>query len=334
LIANTTVYAPGDVPKGGGQISAPVTLPSEPQHAYIALHVPEPTDLEFKTPDQIIAAESQPSEQEFIPTDSGVYKPKAIPFTSKVPIPVPVPKEFQIPKIKNFAESFSVQTPFGIMRRKEPPKPQPASMTFEPTPQPQQELVSEPPFFQAQVSQPDSMESLVDYMPQTIISKKELKRLAKEKKKLDKEKAILEKEKKISEKRKKQGEIVEAMKTSKKDKKEKQLEPTKSKPERGSLFQTLTQRTEHLTTSQSAFFMPFTGESKTKEEGKSKLRIIPNVADIDIYFTPPGCAAITSIHPVQEEKQNGKKKELIKCDQCGFILSSDYAFCNKCGNKL
>ena len=43
LIANSTVYAPGDVTKGGGQIFAPVTLISEPQPEYIAPPVPEPT---------------------------------------------------------------------------------------------------------------------------------------------------------------------------------------------------------------------------------------------------------------------------------------------------
>lgn len=50
------------------------------------------------------------------------------------------------------------------------------------------------------------------YMPQTIISKREKKKLAKEKKKQDKEKTKLEKEKKIIEKREKQENLIEAMK--------------------------------------------------------------------------------------------------------------------------
>ena len=133
------------------------------------------------------------------------------------------------------------------------------------------------------------------------------------------------------------------MKKSKKSKKEKQLEPVKSKPsptpplekpkpEMGSLFQTLTQKTEPVTTSHSVPFVPFTGESKTTEEGKSKLRIIPNVADIEAESST--FTAFTSIQPIQEEKPKSKSSDLLVCEQCGSILSSDYAFCNKCGNKL
>ena len=307
------------------------------------IFTPEPTDIEFKTPDQIMAEKPQPSEQVAITTDNGAYKPKAIPFTSNVPVPAPTPKEFQTPKTESPAESSSFQTPFRVTKREEPPKPRPASMTFEPTPQPQQEVAVEPPFFQAPISQPATSESLVDYMPQTIIPKKEMKKLTKEKKKQDKEKAKIEKEKKTSEKREKQGELFEAMKTSKKSKKEKkptddglrseQISPQVS-PSSGpsSLFQTLTQRTEEITEESSAPFVPFTATKRIDEEEKSKLRIIPNVADIDSNFT--SFTAITSSHSGQEQKQKEKKKELLICEQCGTMLSSDYAFCNKCGNKL
>ena len=180
-------------------------------------------------------------------------------------------------------------------------------------------------------------------MPQTIIPKKEQKRLAKEKKKQDKEKSKIEKEKKISEQRAKQGELFEGMKTSKKSKKEKkssvegvtpeqtssQVSPS-SKP--SSLFQTLTQRTEGIPEESSASFIPFTATIKGDKEEKSKLRIIPNVADIDRNFT--SFTAITSSQSVQEENQKEKKNDLLICEQCGTTLSSDYAYCNKCGSKL
>ncbi len=410
LIANTTVYAPGQIIIGGEPIGKPVVQPTIPQNDYLAppvpepapintqqepvqfepeleyeappvpepkvtytkqptpsfepeydappvpdpvpvfqpqvdpeIFTPEPTGIEFKTPDQIIAEKSQPPEQEPITTNNKKYKPKAIPFTSNVPIPAPTPKEFQTPKTENSTEISSFLTPFRVMKREEPPKPQPASMTFKPTPEPQQEVAVEPPFFQAPVSQPASSESLVDYMPQTIIPKKEMKRLAKEKKKQDKEKAKIEKEKKISEKREKQGELFEAMKTSKKSKKEKkpiddgltlkQTSPQVStNAEPSSLFQTLSQRTEEIPSESSSPFIPFTATKRVGEEEKSKLRIIPNVADIESNFT--SFTAITSSDSVQEEKQKGKKKDLLICEQCGTILSSDYAFCNKCGNKL
>jgi len=302
------------------------------------IFTPEPTDIEFKTPDQIIAEKSQPSEQ-----DSETYKPKTVPFTSSVPIPAPTPKEFQTQKTEKPAESSSFQTPFRVTKREDPPKPRPASMTFEPTPQPQQEIAVEPPFFQDSTSQPASSESLIDYMPQTMISKKEMKKLAKEKKKQDKEKAKIEKEKKNSEKREKQGELFEAMKTLKKSKKQKKVDDDGVTPEQispqvspssepSSLFQTLTQRTEEFPAESSASYVPFTATKRVDEEEKSKLRIIPNVADIDSNFT--SFTAITSSHSVHEEKQKEKKKDLLICEQCGTMLSSDYAYCNKCGNKL
>jgi hypothetical protein len=180
-------------------------------------------------------------------------------------------------------------------------------------------------------------------MPQTMISKKEMKKLAKEKKKEDKENAKIEKEKKNSEKREKQGELFEAMKISKKSKKQKkvdgdgeiaeQMSPQVSpSSETSSLFQALTKRTEEIPAESSASLFPFTATKRVNEEEKSKLRIIPNVADIDSNFT--SFTAITSSHSVQEEKQKEKKKDLLICEQCGTMLSSDYAYCNKCGNKL
>jgi len=408
LIANTTVYAPGNIPKGGSQISTPVTPSSEPQDVYIAppvpeptqimelqpeieyeappvpepkltklvepaplfepeskieyeappvpeptlvtepefapeISIPEPTEIEFKTPDEILIKDATKSELKNLTSDDKVYKPKTIPFTSNVPVPAPTPKEFQSSYSEKSIESYQSQTPFRVMKREETPKPQPASMTFEPSPEPQPKLTGRSPIFQTAKPTVSSSDSLIDYMPPAIIKKKEKKKIAKEKKKQDKEKAKIEKEKKIVESREKQENLTEAMKKSKKDKKEKQLEPTKSKPsqapapkkpksEMGSLFQTLTQKTEPLTNNQSVPFMPFGGESKTKEEGKSKLRIIPNVADIEADSST--FTAFTPIQPIQEEKPKPKSSDLLVCEQCGSILSSDYTFCNKCGNEL
>ncbi|MFX0176869.1 MAG: hypothetical protein ACFE85_11625, partial [Candidatus Hodarchaeota archaeon] len=67
-------------------------------------------------------------------------------------------------------------------------------------------------------------------------------------------------------------------------------------------------------------------------EESSTLRIIPNVADIEsesIYFT-----VIKPTTPTKKKGEKAKSTDLIICEQCGAILSSDYAFCNKCGNKL
>ncbi|GAH76348.1 unnamed protein product, partial [marine sediment metagenome] len=57
-----------------------------------------------------------------------------------------------------------------------------------------------------------------------------------------------------------------------------------------------------------------------------------NVADIEADSST--FTAFTSIQPIQEEKPKSKSSDLLVCEQCGTILSSNYAFCNKCGNKL
>jgi ribosomal protein L40E len=302
--------------------------------------MPEPTEIKFITPDEILLQKAEKSEPKILPSilpesstvESEVYKPQTIPFSSNIPVPATPPKEFQTEKSEVVS---STQTPFRVMKREEPPKPQPASMTFEPTPEPKAEPTSVTPL-QTTLTQPSSAESLIDYMPQTILSKKEMKKLAKEKKKQEKEKKTLE----AREKQEKLLEDMKKLKKEKKEKKEKQIEHKTSKsisptppldttPEASSLFQTLTQKFEENSIGQSTPFIPFNATKKSEEEEKSKLRIIPNVADIE--SEPSKFTAITSAQTVQEEPRS---KDLLVCKQCGAILSSDYTFCNKCGSKL
>ncbi len=307
------------------------------------ISMPEPTEIEFKTPDEILLQKTETSELEIRPSifpesstvESEVYKPQTIPFSSNIPVPAPPPKEFQIDKPENSEVGSSIQIPFRVMKREEPPKPQPASMTFEPTPESIAEPTSVSPLFQTSKTQPSSSESLIDYMPQTILSKKEMKKLVKEKKKQEKEKKNLE----AREKQEKLLEDMKKLKKEKKEKKEKQIEqsiphtpPLDTTPEASSLFQTLTQKFEENSVDQSTPFIPFSATKKSEEEEKSKLRIIPNVADIESEHSK--FTAFTSTQTVQEEKIEPKSKDLLVCEQCGAILSSDYAFCNKCGSKL
>jgi len=310
------------------------------------ISMPEPTEIEFKTPDEILLQKSEKSEHAILPSifpesstvESEVYKPQTIPFSSKIPVPATPPEEFQTVKHEKSEVGSSTQTPFRVMKREDPPKPQPASMTFEPTPEPKAEPTNVTPLFQTSLTQPSSSESLIDYMPQTILSKKEIKKLAKEKKKQEKEKKIIE----AREKQEKLIEDMKKLKKEKKEKKEKQIEQKTSKlipptppidttPKASSLFQTLTQKFEEDSIGQSTPFIPFSATKKSEEE-KSKLRIIPNVADIE--SEPNKFTALTSTQTVQEEKTEPKSKDLLVCEQCGAILSSDYAFCNKCGSKL
>ena len=216
-------------------------------------------------------------------------------------------------------------------------------MNFETRPRSQPESTSQSPIFQATTPSESSSDSLIDYMPQTILTKKEKKKQAKEKKKQDKEKARIEKEKKIKEEREKHDQLIKDMKESKKSKKEKVVKPKTSKPSQtlppsqpktgmDTLFQTLTQKSEDTALEESVPFVPFTGKTKTQEEGMSKLRIIPNVADINTDSS--AFTAFTSTQSKEQEKPKTKSKDLLICEQCGSILSSDYTFCNKCGNKL
>ncbi|TFG22046.1 MAG: GTP-binding protein [Promethearchaeota archaeon] len=287
----------------------------------------KPTEFEFKTPEQILSEvgkEEEPLPSSSVPTisetpEEPTYKPKTIPFAGKIPKPAPTPEEFQTP---------------------------------------------------------DS-DSLVDYMPETILSKKEMKRLEKQKKKeekqkkkeekekaklekerkiqeekererLEKEKAKLEKERKIQEEKEREIQEKEKAKLEKEKKKKKEkvkkvtAEPriplqtaTPTPPEQESrapsFFQTMSQKSSESNPSE--HFVPFTATEKPTRDQDTEIKIIPNVADIIQPKTPSGTKTndITSlVKPAQAQK----KKETIICSQCGAMLSSDYAFCNKCGSKL
>jgi hypothetical protein len=193
-------------------------------------------------------------------------------------------------------------------------------MTFEQAPEKIPITSTESPIFPSslQPSQKSSSQSLSDYMPEAILSKKEKKRLAKENKKK-------EKEKKLQMEREKHEKFIESMKKTKKEKKEKPAEVS----ETPSLFQTLTQRTEEITEETSTTVLPFVATKTIEPEEPSKLRIIPNVEDIEAE--PSGFMQIT---PPSSKQQKEHSQELSVCKQCGATLSADYAYCNKCGAKL
>jgi len=96
-----------------------------------------------------------------------------------------------------------------------------------------------------------------------------------------------------------------------------------------SLFQNLTQKSEEITEETSTTVLPFVATKKIEPEEPSKLRIIPNVEDIEAQ--PSGFMQVTQ--PLSK-KQKETSRELVVCKQCGAILSLDYAYCNKCGAKL
>lgn len=298
-------------------------IPSFESTSIPEISVPDPAEFEFKTPEDILSQEAEMPRKivQSSPVEES-YKPKSVPFSSNIPVPAPTPEEFKSHKGANSPETTITKTvPFIVSKKEEPIKPKPASMTFEPA--------------ASSTSNSQPSKSLVDYMPETIISKKE-------KKKLDKEKKKKEKETKIKAEKEKQDSLIEEMKQSKKEKPKK--EKKKGGPEQEivfpksdatmstpSLFQALTQKTEQVNIEESAPFVSFAASKESKIEESSTLRIIPNVADIQ-----PESNSFTVITSTPEPsiKEEPKPKEFLTCSQCGAVLSSDYAFCNKCGNKL
>ncbi len=328
-------------------------IESEPELDFAAPPVPEPTkalkseisetqtiprfpvkdamEFEFKTPEQILSEQSQ--KQEVKPpftvkskvassSEAPIYKPKAVPFTSNIPVPAPTPEEFKTSESTSESES----------------------------------------------------ESLVDYMAETILSKKERKKLEKQRKKE-------EKERKLQEKREKAAKLKEQMQSVGKEEKEKiqikkqkkkeeevvlfkenvQIEGTKDKPivpfqttpqkEQESkvptLFQTLTQKTDQQSSAQSSPFVPFGAPDTSDKQEASNLRIIPNVADFEsktpskasqpVTFkssAEPSVPETSTIPAIKRVDQSSRKKDIVICPYCGAMISSEYAFCNKCGAKI
>ena len=374
LISNNVVFNPGFIPVTGSQAHLPSSVQVQPDFEYSAPPVPEPmstakqepvssfepepefeyeappvpeptplkspapspsfetefepeipipeskignqeggsTDFEFKTPKEILTDEKSEEvdstisfQRSSISPSKENYKPKTIPFASKI-TPAPAPEGFQ-----------TAQAP--VEESNIPPT----------------------PFLASQEEPQTKSNSLIDYMPEPNYSKKDMKKLEKQKKKE-------EKEKKIQEEKEKQQQLLEDMKKVKREKKEKPKKEKKAKEESAailpvspttsaskptsapSLFQTLTQKDEEIAKTHSSHFIPFSETKESQIQESSRLRIIPNAADIGgkpSSFTP--------IQPTpQSQGSKSGSKELIICKNCGAILSSDYAFCNKCGTNL
>jgi len=299
----------------------------------------QPAEFIFKTPEEILSNEI--SEEERLntivkPKIEEAYKPKAVPFTSNVPVPAPAPNGFQSPQEIKPIESIPTKTaPFLI-------------------PQDRSE------------SQADVLKELSH---EPLYSKKSKKKIEKQKKKEEKEKKLqeekekklqeekekklqAEKEKKLQEEKEKQEKLIEEMKKTKKEKKEKPKKVKKEKADQivsettiptqeisgaktsspNSLFQTLSQKTEEPEKKSIASFVPFSEGKESEAPESSKLRIIPNVTDTESAhssFTP-----IQSTPLIQSESPKPAGNETTTCKKCGSVLSNDYVFCNKCGDRL
>ncbi|MHA1931418.1 MAG: GTP-binding protein [Promethearchaeota archaeon] len=282
------------------------------------------TEFEFKTPEDILAEKEseipnsgrvETPQEPFTSSSKESYTPKATPFTSHIK-PAPTPEGFEINQKESPSESY------------------PASSA---------------PFLTSGEQSPSKSDSLVDYMAEPIYSKKDKKKIEKQRKKE-------EKDRKLQEEKERQKKRIEEMKNVKKEKKEKKEKPKKVKKEKPeypdttvsqptskktppdesteppSLFQTLTHKDDETEKIQSSSFIPFSNKEDTQSQEKSKLRIIPNAADIETK--PSSFTPIQSIPQTRSKSTSSNKKELIICKNCGAMLSSDYTFCNKCGSQL
>ncbi|MEJ2294071.1 MAG: GTP-binding protein [Candidatus Lokiarchaeota archaeon] len=186
----------------------PVPEPRSKPHDQPVIRTPEPTEIEFKTPDEILSEINRKDQNESEPTlfstttdssQSKIYRPKNIPFSpKKTPSPAPTPENFR--KQSESPQRQNANPPFRVSKREEPIIPRSASRMVKPS---QEIPIKE-----------SSSQSLEDYLPKEEDSKKKKKHLMKQKKKQEKEEKL-----KIA--REKQEQLIDAMKKPKKVKKEK-----------------------------------------------------------------------------------------------------------------
>jgi len=328
---------------------APIFEP-EPEIKFDAPPVPEPIKEEEQKPTLTSLPKPQPS------VDSETYKPKTVPFSPNAPVPAPAPEGFQFPKVSETTSGASKKAKPFIPTT--PSQPSSSDSLFDYLPEPtlskkelkelekQKKLEEKERKAQEEKAAKEAARLEKERKIQEAKEAKEAIRLEKERKiqeeKAAKEAAKLEKEKKIQEakeaarleKERKAQEEKAAKEAKKSEKKKKSKEepgppdmfqvsfPPSKTTEESSLFQALTQKPGE--TSKSSLFTPFSPSEKSES---SKLRIIPNVADLENFSNP-----LPPIPTVQDK--SSKRRETIVCKQCGAVLSSDYAFCNKCGSAL
>lgn len=371
LVSQGIVYSPGQVIAAApAKVSVPqeqlkveITAPAlepEPEIEFSAPPVPEPTpaiepepELEFTAP-PVPEPPLKPA-----PTFEPASVPKMeVPATSDTEFEFKTPDQIIAGGTKEEAPSpiFSAGsvTPAVSLSPDYKPKTIPFT-TSVPVPAPAPEE-----FQDSEIAS----DSLVDYMPETVLSKKDKKKIEKEKKKEEKERKLQDKKDKAAKMKedmqrvgkekameKEKVKLEKEMKEkAKKVKAEKIItEPpaptpapaqVESKTGATSFFQAISQKSiEPTPSAPESPFVPFIDSKKAETEETTKPMAIPNIADI---INQPGTktstgattSELTRFPAFQPQTQKAKKKEIIICKQCGAMLSTDYMFCNKCGSKL
>ncbi len=323
----------------------------------IEVPVEQPKEFEFKTPDDIILQETLTEMPNFSESsETPVYKPKTIPFSSNIPTPAPPPEEFQK---ETRSDSLFSYMPEPIIPKKKQKKLEKQRKKEEK----EKARLDKERKIQEEREERERSKLEKERKTQEEREERERSKLEKERKiQEDKENERLEKERKLQEMKEKAAKIKAEMKSVGKEQKVKPKKEKKQKSEDfdiipeipfqakvpksteseqpSSLFHTLSQKTKESTQAQDDSFVPFISSEKSETLESSNLRIIPNVADItnEKYNAPltpsEPIPTISSEFPVSRQTQTPRKKSIVICSQCGAMLSSDYAFCNKCGGKL
>jgi len=323
---------------------APIFEP-EPEIKYIAPPVPELSKKE--DPKSIIPSVPSPEA-----TAGGeTYKPRTVPFSQKGPVPAPAPEGFRLTKALEISGSsskagvpFIPTTPsqssnsdslFDYMPEATLTKKEKKELEKQKKLEEKERQIREAKEEKeaARLEKERKTQEETEIKEAARLEKERKNREAKEEKerkireaKEEKEAARLEKERKAQEEK----DAKEAAKLEKKKGKE-VFEPpnmfqTTSPPakttEESSLFSALTQKPGD--SPKNSLFTPFTASEKSES---TKLRIIPNVTDIDSFTNP-----LPPVPTIQDK--SSMRGDTIMCKQCGAVLSSDYAFCNKCGSAL
>ncbi|TXT58975.1 MAG: Small GTP-binding domain protein [Promethearchaeota archaeon] len=280
--------------------------PTKPEVAQEPQEIPtEPSttesteEFEFKTPDQIISEQGQDQEPQLFSPD--------------------------VDEVESEAESYQPKTvPFSSNA----PEPTSAPKEFQTHPrdmaQPEKKEDVIP--FLGKREKSSRSSSLFDYLPKTYESEEEKKKKRKKKKKKGKKK-----EQEVEEIAEEEPHPFIAFQRAS-QKKASSSEDTGQG--QSPLFNTLSQRKQETgeSANKSSFLFRASEESSKETETtekKSTLRIIPNVEDMEQEKTD---VSASSSERTQEQKH--RDTDIIICPQCGAMLSSDYAFCNKCGAKL
>jgi small GTP-binding protein len=272
---------------------------SEPQGMEQVPGPEGPDDFEFKTPDQILSEEAEEKgpqlfSSEINESEGETYKPKTIPFTSNAPEPTSPPEEFQKPP----REMAQVEEKKDMI-----------------------------PFLGSE-SKSSKSSSLFDYLPKTYESEETKKKKKKKKKKKSKKKEKVEEVEKVEDTE--PHPFVAFQRVSQQGTSSNEDEASNQQP----LFRALGRKTQksEQTDKNSSFLFRDSEESPQEEshtEPASNLRIIPNVEDVE-----PQSSEVNTPTSQPQSKRKSKETDVVICSHCGAMLSSDYAFCNKCGAKL